>query len=129
MTDHYHAVVWIDHRQARVIHFNPTDSETEVVHPHHPKKNIHSHALPRGSNHGAEDQHYLHEVVEAISNAKAVLIIGPSNAKQELVKHIEHHDKHLVGIIAGVENSDHPTDKQILAHARKFFEAYDRMNA
>jgi hypothetical protein len=129
MTDHYHVVVWIDHHQARVIHFNPTDAEIEVVHPHDPKKNIHSHAFPRGSNHGAEDHNYLHEVVEAISKAKAVLIIGPSSEKNELVKHIEHHDKHLTGIIAGVESSDHPTDKQILAHARKFFKAYDGMTA
>jgi hypothetical protein len=45
MTDHYHAVVWIDHHQARVLHFNLSDSDTEVIHPHNPKKNIHSHAF------------------------------------------------------------------------------------
>ena len=86
------------------------------------------HAFPRGSNHGAEDQNYLHEVAEAIANAKSVLIAGPSNEKHELVKHIEHHDPSLMKIIAGVEALDHPTDKELLAHARKFFTAYDRMN-
>jgi len=25
---HYHAVIWIDHREARVFHFSPTDVET-----------------------------------------------------------------------------------------------------
>jgi hypothetical protein len=128
MTDHYHAVVWIDHHQARVLHFNLSESDTEVIHPHNPKKNIHSHAFPRGSNHGAEDQNYLHDVAEAIANAKSVLISGPSNEKHELVKHIEHHDPSLMKIIAGVEALDHPTEKELLAHARKFFAAYDRMN-
>jgi hypothetical protein len=129
MTDHYHAVVWIDHHQARVIHFNPTDAERDVVHPHHPEKNIHSHALPRGSNHGTEDQNYLHAVVEAFAKAKAVLITGPSNEKNELIKHIEHHDPSVLKIIAGVEAAEQLTDRQLLAHARKFFEAYDRMHS
>lgn len=30
---HYHAVIWIDHREARVFHFSPTDVERLVVHP------------------------------------------------------------------------------------------------
>lgn len=128
MTDHYHAVVWIDHHQARVIHFNPTEDETDVVHPHNPKRNIHSHALPRGSNHGAEDQNYLHAVVEALSNARAVLITGPANEKNELMKHIEHHDPSVLKTIAGVESAERLTDRQLIAHARKFFEAYDRMH-
>ena len=28
MSAHYHAVVWIDHREARVFHFNASDAET-----------------------------------------------------------------------------------------------------
>jgi hypothetical protein len=30
---HYHAVIWIDHREARVFHFNSTDVEVLVLHP------------------------------------------------------------------------------------------------
>ena len=28
---HYHAVVWIDHREARVFHFSPTEVDKLVV--------------------------------------------------------------------------------------------------
>ena len=27
MADHYHAVVWIDHKQARVFHFNVEEAD------------------------------------------------------------------------------------------------------
>jgi hypothetical protein len=30
---HYHAVIWIDHHEARVFHFSPTDVERLVLHP------------------------------------------------------------------------------------------------
>jgi hypothetical protein len=33
MTEHYHAAIWIDHREARVFHFSPTDVETLVLNP------------------------------------------------------------------------------------------------
>jgi hypothetical protein len=30
---HYHAVVWIDHHEARVFHFSSNDVERLVLHP------------------------------------------------------------------------------------------------
>ena len=35
---HFHAVIWIDHHEARVFHFSPTDVERLVLHPDHPTK-------------------------------------------------------------------------------------------
>jgi hypothetical protein len=44
-----------------------------------------------------------------------------------LVKHIHHHDPRLMDIILGVETVDHPSDPQLVDHARKFFKSADRM--
>src|SRR6266446_476004 len=52
---------------------------------------------------------------------------GPANAKTELVKHISQHDPRLMRIIVGVETVDHPSDAQLVAHARHYFKAEDRM--
>ena len=41
MQGHYHAVVWIDHRQARVFHFNAEDADKVVIHPEHPVRDYH----------------------------------------------------------------------------------------
>jgi stalled ribosome rescue protein Dom34 len=126
---HYHAVVWIDHREARVFHFGVTDVERLVIHPDNPTHHIHhkadSHAM--GSGHAAEDQDFLHRVVEAIADAGAILIAGPSNAKTELVKHIHRHDPKLMSAIEGVETVDHPSDGQLVAYARHYLKAADRM--
>ena len=127
MSDHFHAVVWIDHHQARVFHFNENDVESEQVHPKHPTRHIHHKANSIGSGHSAEDQKYFEAVVQAIGGAGAVLIAGPANAKHELVKHIERCDPQMRSRVAAVETLDHPTDGELLAHARRFFRAADRM--
>jgi len=126
-THHYHAVVWIDHREARVFHFNPTEADRLVLHPDNPTKHIHHKANAIGSGHASADHDFLHAVAESIADAGAVLIAGPGNAKTELVKHIEQHDPKLKKIIAGVETVDHPSDAQLVAHARKYLKVTDRM--
>jgi hypothetical protein len=47
--NHYHAVIWIDHHEARVFHFCPTDVERLVLHPDHPTRHIHHKANSIGS--------------------------------------------------------------------------------
>ena len=124
---HYHAVIWIDHREARVFHFSPTDVERLVVRPEHPTKHIHHKANSIGSGHAGADHEYLQAVVASVADAGAVLITGPGNAKTELIKHIHQHDPKMMKAIAGVETVDHPSDGALVAYARKYFKAADLM--
>ncbi len=121
MASHYHAVVWIDHHEARIFHFNASESDVVVVHPHDPVRKIHRKTHTIGSGHAAEDQEFLQEVAAALSDAGAVLVTGPANEKTALVAHIERHAPALKAKIKGVEALDHPTDGEILALARRFF--------
>jgi hypothetical protein len=127
MSSHYHAVVWIDHREARIFHFDRDEVDRAVLHPHHPTRHIHHKANSIGSGHAPEDQDSLHEVAAAVADAGAILITGPANAKTELVKHIRSHDPQLLERISGVETVDHPSDAALVAHARRYFRAADRM--
>ena len=124
---HYHAVIWIDHREARVFHFNSTDVERLVLQPEHPAKHIHHRANSIGSGHASPDHDYLHAVAEAVADAGAVLITGPGNAKIELADHIRRHDPATAKVIAGIETVDHPSDPQLVAHAKAYLKATDRM--
>jgi stalled ribosome rescue protein Dom34 len=124
---HYHAVIWIDHHEARVFHFNPTDVERLVLHPDHPTRHIHHKANSIGSGHAAEDRNFLQAIIGSVTDAGAVLITGPGDAKNALVKQIDQHAPKLMKIIAGVETVDHPSDGQLVAHARHYFTAADRM--
>jgi stalled ribosome rescue protein Dom34 len=124
---HFHAVVWIDHREARVFHFNPTDADKLVLHPDNPHVHIHHKANSIGSGHAAEDHKFLDAVARSIADAGAILITGPANAKTELVKHISAHGPQLMKAIDGIETVDHPSDSELVAHARKYFKTEDRM--
>jgi len=128
MTSHHrHVVIWIDHREARVFHFGRADVERLVIHPEHPTKHIHHKANSIGSGHAAADHDYLHAVTESFADADTVLITGPANAKTELVKHIHQHEPGKIKAIAGVETVDHPSDGSLVAYARQYFSAFDRM--
>jgi hypothetical protein len=124
---HYHALIWIDHSEARVFHFSPTEVETLVLHPDNPTRHIHHKANSIGSGHATTSPDYLHEIAGSVAGAGAVLITGPANAKTELVAYIRLHDPKLGKAIAGVETVDHPSDAQLVAHARKYLTATDRM--
>ena len=129
MTAHYHAVIWIDHHEARVFHINPTEVDTLVLHPHNPTLHIHHKANSIGSGHVQADNEFLHAVAASVADAGAVLITGPANAKAQLVKHIDQHDPKLMKVIAGVETVDHPSDSELLSYAKHYLMASDRLQS
>jgi hypothetical protein len=57
----------------------------------------------------------------------AVLIVGPASAKHEFFKFVHENHGPLGSRIVGVETADHPTGGEIVAHARSYFKASDRM--
>jgi stalled ribosome rescue protein Dom34 len=124
---HYHAVVWLDHSEAHVMHISTDDVEKSVVHPAKPHLHLHAKSGAVGSGRPAEDQAYYHAVAEALKGAQEILVVGPAQAKLQLVKHILGHDHGLADKIIGVETIDHPSDAQLVAYARKYFVAKDRM--
>lgn len=124
---HYHAVVWLDHSVAHVMHISPDDVEKSIVHPAKAHQHLHSKSGHVGSGKPGEDQSYYHGIAQALSGAQEILIVGPAQAKLQLVKHIHAHDRALSDKVVGVESIDHPTDGQLVAYARKYFMAKDKM--
>jgi hypothetical protein len=128
MSEHYHALIWIDHHEAKVFHFNATEADRSVVHSDHPHQHLHHKANTRGSGHVPPEPAFLEHVAQAVMPAGAVLITGPANAKKELASYIERAHPQLAQRISGVETLDHPSDGELLALARRFFRADDRMH-
>jgi len=128
MSSHYHAVVWIDHREAKVFQFDATDVDHMTVRSSHPDQHIHHKANSGDSGHAPVDSEFFKRVAQAIAQAGAILITGPANAKTELVGYIKKTQPHLAERISGVETLDHPSDGALVALARSFFKADDRMH-
>jgi len=122
----FHAVVWLDHAQAHVIHFNREESHAQQVHGKG-AQHQHHHANTVGSGRAAPDRAYFDAVIAALDDAQEILVVGPASAKNEFVAHAEQKSKALRARIVAVEPLDHPSDKQLLAHARDYFERTDRM--
>lgn len=125
---HYHAVVWIDHAEAHVLEFTSDVVERKRVRNPHAQQ-VHHKAGVIGGGKAAPDAGYLKDVAGALADAKEILVLGPGNAKLELLRYLHRHAPSVEANIVGVETADHPTDAQVVAHARKYFATVDRMQA
>ncbi len=130
-----HAVVWIDHKEARVFNVRPETAghvqpepidETKILSPQHL---IHRHPKGRGETkeHPDDATRFFHEVARSLDGTDAVLIVGPSSAKAEFLGYVQDHDRTLRAKVVGIETVDHPTDREIVAYARRYFKGSDRM--
>ena len=81
---HFHAVIWIDHREARVFHFGPEDVETLVLRPDHPSRNIHHKSNTIGSGHDVLAPEFLRAGAQSI--AKVEFYSRPSGGTAETDK-------------------------------------------
>ncbi len=120
-----HVAIWIDHKEAHVLYFDPSNNElikSESTHTH-----LHHKSNEVGSGKAPEDHHFFHKVITSVASVKEILIVGPGSAKSELLKHAALHDPDIAKNIVGVETVDHPTDAQILAYAKKYFIRVDRL--
>jgi hypothetical protein len=128
LSSHYHAVIWIDHHEARIIHFNADDADEETVHPRHPPRHLHHTSGSPAGTHEHGDTAFFRDVADALGGAKAVLVSGPSTAKTEFVTWLRDHAPAVVGHLAGTETLQQMTDRQLVAEARRFFKGADRMS-
>jgi stalled ribosome rescue protein Dom34 len=122
-----HAVVWIDHKQARVFHVYPDAAdETTILAPQH---DLHRHAKGLGEprEHPDDARQFFAEAARTLHDVDAILIVGPSTAKLEFFKYLHGHERQLESKVVGVESADHPTGGEIVARARSYFKASDRM--
>ena len=122
-----HAIVWVDHVEAHIMAFNAEESEASQVKAHSSHKKQHLKSGKPGNGHAPEDQAYYHQIAQALADAGEILIVGPSGAKLALIKHLHKHDPGLAQKVVGVETVDHPSNGQLLAYARHYFLAADRM--
>lgn len=124
---HSHAVVWIDSNEAHVFQFNAEDVERARIQAHNPFRKVHHKAGVIGAGHQQLDRDFFDHIADALRGSREWLLVGPGVAKEALVAHLERHMPQLRAQMIGVEPMDHPTDGELLAHARRFFKVADRM--
>ncbi len=121
-----HAIVWMDHHHATVIDFSIDDKHVVKVDAVEPRK-LHRKSGPMGAGHAPDDVEFFEAVVAAIGDSVEVVIAGPGNAKLAFVKHVEKKHAQTAKRIVGTETLDHPSDRELLAFARKYFRRVDSL--
>ena len=130
---HSHALVWMDSREAHVFRFNADDVEMERIKAHMPSRKVHHKAGVIGAGHAGSDTEFFEQILDALHGTQEWILAGPGVAKQALVGFMEGHktgNSHvssLHSLLARVEAMDHPTDGELVKHARAAFKAIDRL--
>ena len=125
MAHHFHAVVWIDHKQARILHFNVDEADRAVVRDH-VARDLHARE-PRTGHRIEENKPFFEDVAAAIADAGAVLIVGPAQEKDFFAKFLAVKHPAIRAHVEGIEKADHPTDGELIDFARRYAKATDRM--
>lgn len=110
----------IDSENAKIFGFNdPTDGE--VTH-HAYKRHEPEHHTGHSQDQEKKSEHFFHQVAGHLTGATKLLLMGPGLGKEHFKNHLERHHHHdLASHIIAVETVDHPTDPQLIAHAREVF--------
>lgn len=122
-----HAIVWIDHHTARVIEFSRDHHRVTEVVAETPTRQVHRKSGIIGSGHHAPNRAFLDEVADTVEGVQEILITGPGVAKRAFERHVAERRPEMVRHIVGVEAADHPSDGQLLAHARLVFRGIDQL--
>jgi stalled ribosome rescue protein Dom34 len=124
---HYHAIVWIDHLEAKVFHFTVAEAEKIGVRSHSPDRHLHHRAGSRTGNRAPDDHDFFEALIGALYGAQEWLVVGPGTAKTAFVTYVGERHPVEARRIVDVETLDHPTDGALLRLARKRATAIDRM--
>jgi len=104
----YHALVWLDSRQARGTYVSRDDSEAGTVRRVDPPCQLHIEAARTSSERAASERAadapaVYRDLAEACDKAKAVLLMGPSTAKEDFLRYLHQHSPATLELVSGAE--------------------------
>jgi hypothetical protein len=116
----FHAVALVDHHTAHVLQFGTEHAQEETVKEHF--------RVTREHASGVRSEHeFFGHVCDALDGVAEVLIAGGHTALADFKHYAAKHRPATAKRITGYEVVDHPTDKQLVALARKHFAKHDVM--
>lgn len=121
MTVHNHAVVWIDHRVAKIFYLGLEATDERTIHADLATEHLHHKANAVGSGKAFSDSTFIPRIDEALQNSEAILIMGPGSEKTLLLKHLKEGLRSHKARVLQAEACDHPTDREIIAMGRCHF--------
>ena len=122
-----HAIVWLDHHEARVIDFAVDEHRIVRVEDQDGPRQLHRKASVIGAGRSGPSKHFFEDVVAAIGDAREILIVGPGTAKTEFQRLLTSRHAAVAKRVVGVETTDHPSDSELLNFGRQYFKRIDAL--
>ncbi len=118
MTD---VIVFLDSAHANIFEIAGHLDEAAPLAPRQVKK----HAGANNSPQDSDDTKFYKELCSDLKSDGRILLVGPGQAKTEFKHFLEKlSDKHTNDRVVGVETVDHPSDAQVIALGKKFFDSH-----
>ena len=129
------AGLWIDHRQAIIVHFSEDNVTSKIIQsgmekhvrasggsrsstPYGPQDILAEDRIDRKYRHHLDQ--YYEEVLQALYGVGSMIIMGPGEAKEEFRKYFQKKGHNPVPTIA-IETTDKMTEAQIIAKVKQHF--------
>ena len=110
-------VVYLDNEHAKLFKLEPGHADETKMN----REEVRHHTNNEEKKHKDSNKFY-HDVASRLTTASEILVVGHGTAKEQFIHHLkDHHHEAIAKKVVGVETVDNPTDKQILALARKSF--------
>lgn len=118
-------VIWIDSKECKIFELASGEPKVKRLQTHSAGHNLQQYGDKNAAHHHGLDP-FFKDVAQSVREAKELILLGPAEAKVHFKAYLDKHFAHdLAKRVVAVETVDHPTDNQILAHARKFFRSFD----
>ena len=121
MTVHNHAIVWLDHRVAKIFYLGLDAVDEKIIHADLANAHLHHKANTVGSGKTHDDPSFFPRIDQALEPCESVLIVGPGNEKTLLLKYLKEGRRSAKPSDVHAEPCDHPTDREIIALGRRHF--------
>jgi len=125
VSNDYHAVVWVNHAEAKVCRFKGNEESESDVHSHTSLQRLHHRATgwEAGGN-TPDDTEFFKRIHGALEHSESTVIAGPGNAKSELKSYLDRLNPDVVSQVSTVETmGDHPADGALLELGRRYFDS------
>ncbi|MGD0504613.1 MAG: hypothetical protein ABSD02_17880 [Steroidobacteraceae bacterium] len=127
MSQLHHALVWIDHQEAKVYRFAGDDesemnvnSRTSLQRLHHRREGWEAGGNP------PENSDFFRRVAGTLGQTAGILVTGPGNAKSAFKVYMDHLRPYHASQVFTVETIDQPSDEALLSLGREHFHVNTR---
>src|SRR4029079_628539 len=103
-----HAIVWLDHLNARIFAFSDGDGETIPIESQSEQRQLHRKSGKPGSAHAPDEVALFGEIVAAVADVREILITGPGTAKLAFRRYVEQRNNELAQRTVGAEPTNNP---------------------